>query len=148
MGVTLSGPHKSIDMGGGGYANLRITIAKQLNCPEFSELYEDLLSCGHIRYAEKGFNSMSEYFDDHDKKILAICEKHKLDEEVVNYLYASDCGGYSLSVKTCRHIWNIIKDYDDNIIYGYAGRPDRAMFKDFKEIVQSCINERRVLRIS
>ena len=78
MGVTLSGPHKSIDMGGGGYANLRITIAKQLNCPEFSELYEDLLGCGHIRYAEKGFRSMSEYFDDHDKKVLEICEKHNM----------------------------------------------------------------------
>ena len=55
MGITISGPNKSIDMGGGGFANLRTTIAKLLNCNEFFELYDDLVSCGHCRYAEKGF---------------------------------------------------------------------------------------------
>ena len=148
MGITISGPNKSIDMGGGGFANLRTTIAKLLNCDEFFALYDDLMSCGHCRYEEKGFTSMSEYFDDHDKRVLEVCERNKLDEEIVNFLYMPDCGSENVSVKTCRHLWDLIKDYDDNVVYGYAGRPDRAMFKDFKQIVKSCVDSRRVMRIS
>ena len=41
-----------------------------------------------------------------------------------------------------------IKDYDDDYVYGYIGRPDRAMFKDFKRIVRECVEDRRVMRIS
>ena len=147
MGVTISSPTKSIDMGGFGYSRLRIAIAKLLNCDEFFTLYEDLMLCGHAKYAEKGFSTMSEYFDDHDKRVLKVCEQNNLDEEIVNFLYEPDCGNHGISVKTCRHIWNLIKDYDDDVIYGYAGRPDRAMFKDFKEIVKECVDKKRVMRI-
>lgn len=33
-----------------------------------------------------------------------------------------------------------IKDYDDDICYGYCDKPDCAMFKDFKELVKDCID--------
>ena len=39
------------------------------------------------------------------------------------------------------------KDYDDNIIYGYAARINRAMFKDFKKIVEECAKKRWVMRV-
>lgn len=29
-----------------------------------------------------------------------------------------------------------IKDYDDDICYGYCGRSDCAMFKDFKQLIK------------
>lgn len=32
------------------------------------------------------------------------------------------------------------KDYDDNILYGYAGRKDCAKFADFKKIVKDGID--------
>jgi hypothetical protein len=148
MGITISSHKHSIDMGAGGFASLRTTISKLLNCKDFADLYEDLSNMGHIRYIEKGFDSMEEYFEDHDKRVLEICEREKLDEEVVNFLYRSDCDCDSVSVKTCRHLWKFIKDYDDDYVYGYAGRPDRAMFKDFKQIVKECAEDRRVMRIS
>lgn len=148
MGITISSPSKSIDMGAGGFANLRTTISKLLNCKEFSDIYEELTSGGQYHYISKGFSSMSEYFDDYDRRALEICERNELDEEVVNFLYRSDCDCDSVSVKTCRHLWKYIKDYDDDFVYGYAGRPDRAMFKDFKAIVQECVEKRRVMRIS
>ena len=91
---------------------------------------------------------MNEYFEDHDRRALEICERNKLDEEVVNFLYQSDCDCKSVPVKTCRHLWKFIKDYDDDYVYGYAARPDRAMFKDFKQIVKECIEDRRVMKIS
>ena len=148
MGITISNHKHSIDMGAGGFASLRTTISKLLNCQEFSDLYEDLTSFGQCRYAEKGFKSMDEYFEYHDMRVLEICERNKLDEEVVNFLYRSDCDCDSVSVKTLRHLWKFIKDYDDDCVYGYAGRPDRAMFKDFKQIVRECVEDRRVMRIS
>ena len=148
MGITISGPSKSIDMGSGGFARLRIIISKLLNCMEFAELYEDLSTGGQYHYAEKGFDSMSEYFDDHDEKVLEICERNRLDEEVINFLYRSDCDNKSVSAKTCRHLWKFINDYDDDVIYGYPGQKNPAMFKDFKAIVQECVEKRRVMRIS
>ena len=32
----------------------------------------------------------------------------------------------------------VIGNYDDNICYGYAGREDCAMFRDFKKILEDC----------
>ena len=145
MGITISNHKKSIDLGMGGYHNLCNTIAKCLD-REFYERYADLMN--YYKYREKGFKTQQEFFDDHDKKILEICERKKLDEEVVNFLYRGDCSYESASVKTCRHIWKFIKDYDDKILYGYAGRPDCARFKDFKEIVKTCIDDRRVMKFS
>jgi hypothetical protein len=148
MGITIANHKHSIDMGAGGFARLRITISKLLNCKEFADLYTDLSTGGQYRYAEKGFSSMDEYFEDHDRKALSTCEANKLDEEVVNFLYRSDCDCSSVSVKTCRHLWRFIKDYDDDIVYGYVGRPDRAMFRDFKQIIKECVDDRRVMKIS
>lgn len=145
MGITISNHKKSIDLGMGGYHNLCNTIAKCLD-REFYERYADLMN--YYKYRERGFKTQQEFFDDHDEKILEICNRKKLDEDVVNFLYRGDCSYESASVKTCRHIWKFIKDYDDKILYGYAGRPDCARFKDFKEIVKTCIDDRRVMKFA
>lgn len=146
MGITISNHKRSIDMGSGGYLRLRAKISELLNCQEFSDIYAELLN-PYKEKTSRGFETMQDYYEDHDNRAIAVCEAYKLDEEVINWLYSSDCG-CSVSAKTCRHLWKIIKDYDDNVVYGYAARPDRAMFKDFKRIVQECAEERRVMRIS
>lgn len=148
MGITISNHKHAIDMGSGGFARLRITISKLLNCQEFADLYEDLSAGGQYRYVERGFESMTEYFDDHDRKAIEICERNKLNEDVINFLYRPDCDCDSVSVKTCRHLWKLIKDYNDDVIYGYPGQKNPAMFKDFKQIVKECAEDRRVMRIS
>lgn len=146
MGVTIANHKRSIDMGSGGYSRLRETVSKLLNCKEFAEAYAEL-PIAFMERQRRGFATMEEYYEDHDRRVLEICESNHLDEDVVNWLYSSDCG-YSASPKTCRHLWWLIKDYDDNFIYGYCGRPDAARFKDFKQIVEECAKERRVMRIS
>lgn len=145
MGITISNHKKSIDMGYGGYLNLRLTISKLVH-PDFAAIYGEI---GEFRmWARKGFKSEQEYWDDYEARALKVCEDNKLDEEVVNFLYRSDCAYESVSVKTCRHLWKIIKDYDDDVLYGYCGRPDCAKFADFKEIVRTCAQDRRVMRFS
>jgi hypothetical protein len=44
--------------------------------------------------------------------------------------------------EVCEKIYEVIKDYDDNVLYGYAGRPDCAKFKDFKKIVKDCVDNK------
>ena len=145
MGITIGNRKHSIDLGYGGYARLRNTIAKCLD-PELGVLYKELDQ--YYKYQEKGFRTQEEFFEDHDRKVLDLCKKKQLDVEVINFLYRSDCDDSSVSVKTCRHIWKYIKDYDDTIIYGYTGRPDATRFKDFKEIVEECRKRRWVMRFS
>ena len=146
MGVTISCHKYSIDMGAGGYNRLRETVSTLLHCEEFAKIYAEL-SRAHQECYARGFANMHDYYEDHDNRVLAICEANQLDEEVVNWLYSSDCS-YSATPKQCRHIWEVIKDYDDDYVYGYCGRPDAARFKDFKQIVLECAKERRRMRIS
>ena len=148
MGITISNHKKSIDMGYGGFLNLRATISTLVPCQEFVDIYRELNEGYYTEWQKRGFKTREEYFDDYDKRVEEICVRNKLDEEVVNFLYRSDCDTKSLSPKACRHLWWLIKDYDDNVLYGYCGRPDCAKFKDFKEIVRTCAKDRRVMRFS
>lgn len=54
-------------------------------------------------------------------------------------MYESDCDGI-MDVPHCRSIYKVIKDYDDDILYGYTGRKDCAKFADFKAIVKDGID--------
>lgn len=42
----------------------------------------------------------------------------------------------------CKELLKIIGDYDDNVLYGYIGRPDCAKFRDFKAILQDCADNK------
>lgn len=66
---------------------------------------------------------------------LLICHHIK----VVDFLLQSDCSG-SIRFGACKQILKVIGDYDDDICYGYAGRKDCAMFRDFKAILQDCVD--------
>ena len=58
---------------------------------------------------------------------------------ILDFLYESDCDGI-MDVPHCRSIYEVIKNYDDDILYGYAGRKDCAKFADFKAIVKDGID--------
>lgn len=147
MGITIYNHKHSMDMGAFGYAALRATISRQVPCQEFVEIYAELMDYNRA-FRESEFTTMREYFDDYDNRAVEICQRNNLDEEVINFLYKPDTCTKSVSVKTCRHLWRIIKDYDDDVLYGYVGRPDCAKFKDFKDIVRTCIQDNRVMRFS
>lgn len=86
-----------------------------------------------------------EDFEKYNKRIQDLSVK--LGDEydcIFEFLYASDCNG-KISYKTSKEIWKYIKDYDDNVRYGYSGRPDCAMFKDFKEIIKSSMEKRCIV---
>ena len=61
--------------------------------------------------------------------------------DILCFLYASDCEA-TMGEDVCKKLYEIIKDYDDDIAYGYCGREDCATFKDFKELVKDCIDNK------
>lgn len=67
-----------------------------------------------------------------------------LNEKVARFLYSADVEA-KLPYGVAKKLLEVIGDYDDNIIYGYWGRPDRAMFKDFKAILQDCVDTKSAL---
>lgn len=147
MGITISNHKHSIDMGAFGYAALRATISKLVPCQEFVNIYAELMDYNQA-WQNSRFATMKEYFDDYDRRAEVVCAANNIDEEIINFLYKPDTCTKSVSVKTCRHLWELIKDYDDDVLYGYAARPNCAKFKDFKEIVRTCVEDKRVMRFS
>lgn len=138
MGVTIENKNRSIDMGYGGFYNLRKNIAGIYSI-EFKNLYEEWC------------RPYSKITNEEGNKILASFYERNIltddDDIVLDFLFASDCEG-KISVKGCRRLYKIIKDYDDNICYGYIGRNDCAMFKDFKSLVEECAKNRIILKWS
>ena len=121
MGVTIKSKSRSIDLGGGGFRRLRTKVA-ELAAPDIFEHYKKL---GEGMW----YPNRKAFFKDYDEKIAELDKKYKGKmSDILDFLYESDCDA------------EVIKDYDDNILYGYAGRKDCAKFADFKKIVKDGID--------
>lgn len=135
MGVTIKSKNKSIDMGYFGFRALRLTIAG-LTQPDIKKHYDDLTKGMYIfREGER-----KKFFENYNAETEAIDKKYDYKyNPVLAFLYASDCDA-EMDVDVCKAVYEVIKDYDDDKAYGYSGRADCAMFKDFKEVVKDCID--------
>lgn len=136
MGVTINSKNKSIDMGYGGFNRLRTTIGDLLP-QDLAEHYKEL---------EKGMfifgEAKEEFFKEYDNKTKELDKKHEYKyNKILHFLYACDCGS-EMKVDVCEDLHELIKDYDDDFLYGYTGRKDCAKFKDFKEIVKDCVDNK------
>lgn len=134
MGVTIESEHYSIDLGYGGFANIRMKVA-ELTAPDIFE---------HYKYLNKGMflsgKERKEFFEEYDKKIMELDEKYQEKKSnILDFLYSCDAGAV-MDYHHCIDIYEVIKDYDDNVLYGYVGRPDCVRFKDFKALVKDCVD--------
>ena len=112
MGVTIScrKTGRSIDLGGGGFFNLRNKVSDLVGDPWAS----------HYRKLEDIF-----------RKAFSMSDGER----------RQDCEGL-IRYGACKELLKIIGDYDDNVLYGYIGRPDCAKFRDFKAILQDCADNK------
>lgn len=133
MGITISCKKtgRSIDMGMFGFKNLRDKIGDLVG-GEFAEHYRAYDNAPFYGEERKKF------FVEYDKKINDLIAEKKVPYKVAVFLYACDCAA-RLRYGVCKEVLKVIGDYDDNILYGYAGRPDCAMFADFKAILKDCV---------
>lgn len=139
MGVTIGNTKRSIDMSYHGFYRLRSRVAHLINEELgmfYDELYENMKKFGKER---------EELMNAYDERLANADEEFNVSEELLDFLYDSDCGG-KVTPKQCRQIYKIIKDYDDDNAYGYTGRKDCAKFSDFKELVYDCARRNVHLR--
>lgn len=141
MGVTIWSKHHNADCGYGGFINLRQTVA-DLTSPEIGAFYRKLFDDAPPFGAER-----TKFFEQYNKDLQALNNKLKKEPKklrILDFLYQSGCGGKA-GVWTCRAIWDVIKDYNNDYCYGYTGRPDRMMWSDFKKIIQDCVETKTPL---
>lgn len=129
MGITIDSKRYSCDMGYGGFDRFRNTVAKKVN-DEFYKHYVELSSPRVMCLFGK---EREEYFKKYNAKTEELIEQNVVTVEVANFLYQSDCGG-KIDRKQAKIIYELIKECDDNIIFGYAGRSDCAKMADMKKI--------------
>lgn len=130
MGVTIESKNCSIDMGCGGFLRLRRTVSRL--CP--------VEVATHYMYFHDNltlFLSDKKLCDAYDRRTEQLYEEYR-DKcgKVIGFLYAPDTGA-KMDYETAEQLLEVIGEYDDDQIYGYAGwGPHAARFADFKELLR------------
>ena len=145
MGISLYGIKTglSYDLGSGGFARLRTKVA-ELCSPEFGEHYKKLFSSEGMNIDFEAPERKKAFYEEFDRKTLELIKKKKVSIKVVDFCLQSDVCG-KIGYGACKIILDKVKDYDDNVCYGYCGRPDCFMFKDFKKLLQACVDNKKYL---
>lgn len=128
MGVSVSSKDFSCDLGYGGFKVFRDKVSSMVGV-EVEEHYTTEFNKGMVLYGE----AKEKFFKEYDKKTDELIKNKKLDLDVAIFLYKCDYDG-KLTKKQAKKVYDLIKDCDDNLSYGYSGRPDCATMKDFKQI--------------
>lgn len=132
MGVTIQSNSKSLHMGYGGFARLRIRIAEAIDKEELLPLYRRTFDHVFIEETQK-------WYDYYNKKIDDIIQRKNLDIDVIDFLHMSDCDGKidSLTAGKILTYLNSITE-EDSSNYGYALHP--VSLNDFKNLLQDCVD--------
>lgn len=139
MGFTIyaNGAATSFDGGMGGFMSLRINIALAFDS-ELGEHYSKLPYCLY----EEDYKA----FDAKTEKILSHKRFEQEDEDIIDFLFASDCGG-AISHRTCKKIYDLIKNIDfGNDIFTYSAYSDGKDYERLKAFLLDCYKHRRKLR--
>lgn len=132
MGMTLRcrKSRHTLDLSSGGFMRLRRTVSDRIGEPWSS----------HYRTLTDGSRNKDDaWFQDFDRKTVEMIEKKSISIKVVDSLLQSDIKG-AIRYGACKQILKIIDGYDDNFIYGYAALPNQPKFKDFKDLLQECVD--------
>lgn len=135
MGVTVSCKKTGhgFDLGSGGFFLLRCKVAELVGEPLASH-YKKL-------WRTPLFEGRKEYFEEYDKETERLIQEKKVSIKIADFLYQTDVEG-SIHYGACKQILKVIGDYDDDFLYGYVGRKDCARFRDFKKILQECVDHK------
>lgn len=143
MGVCIEGTKEgttTLDMSYSGFCRLRKTIANLIG-ENFGKKYEE-----YVRYSASLFPFSSEeetdkFFLQLEKEINEIIDSKKASKKVMDFLFSSDCEG-KISYGSCKDLLKVIGTYDNDIVYGYAAWSSPSMFKDFKQLLAECIENK------
>ena len=138
MGVIITATNTlhTFMMGAGSFYQLRRNIALALD-EEFGKHYAEVIYC----HTEKEYET-------YNREAEEIINRKHLDEnyaDVLDFLFASDVSG-SISHKTCKKIFDLIKDKDygnESIRYEFYAHND---YVEFKEFLRDCYSWHKKMR--
>lgn len=144
MGVTIRGPHVSIDMGYFGFARLKRAVAGFLG-DEVKAHYEELFDA--VARSRPGF------YADHDAETARIYEKSGRDaRKALDFLYAPDVDG-RIAYGACAALLRIFEAYESrggdlgmDVVYGYPGWKNPATFADFVAVLRDCAESKKPMK--
>ncbi len=116
-------------MGYGGFGRFRNEVAKKVN----DKFYEHYLLLSDSKVMFLSGERREEYYKLYDTTTNEYIEQGLVTVEVANFLYQSDCNG-KVDRKQAKQIYELIKECDDNLSFGYSGRVDCAKMSDLKKI--------------
>lgn len=131
MGLVITGKSSKIELSG-GYGMLltiRELVAKAFD-KELGEHYATL------RFTIGDF----EKFDEITNKILSNKRFNNEDVDVIDFLFATDCGG-KINYKTCKKIYELIKNIKVDVVLRYRFYSNNDL-EDFKQLLKDCYSNR------
>lgn len=129
MGVTISSKRYSCDMGYGGFMRFRSTVASMVSA-KFYKHYTEMDSVDVLLlYGDE----RKKYFEKYDLKTKELVENGEVTIEVANFLYQPDSNG-SIDRRQAKQVFELIKNCEDDVAFGYIGRSDCAKMLDLKKI--------------
>ena len=134
MGLTLQSKGSQIDLSGGYgmFIKIRTRVATAWD-KEFGEHYSKL----HLIWSDEDFKK----FDKRTNEILKDERFKDEDEDLLDFLFASDCGG-NCSYKTCKKIYDLIKDIKDDKLQLRYTIDSKNDWEDFKQLLLDCYSNR------
>lgn len=133
MGLTLKSKGSNIELTGGYgmFKRIREVIANAFD-EEFGKHYETLGFCCF-------FKDKIKEWDEKANKILENERFKDKDEDIVDFLFATDCGG-KCNYETCGKIYDLIRNVGDIAKLQYTNRPSvkENDFEDFKHLLLDC----------
>lgn len=164
MGLTIScqKTHRSIDISLNGFWRLRVKIADLAGVGEHYRQIEKIFRQCSIEAENQTKSIEDEHdrilrsfrirkeaerraFEEYEQKTKQMIQDKSLNEKVAQFLWAKHYSGVSLPCEVAKEILAVVKDYDDDTIYGYSDSPKPARFKDFKAILQDCVDTKSQL---
>jgi len=129
MGITISSKRYACDMGYGGFARFRNVVAEQVSYNFYNHYI--LLSDSSVMFLFG--KERDTFFKSYDATTVKFIEEYEVTEDVVDFLLQTDSNG-KIDRKQAKQIFELIKDCDNDTLFGYVGRTDCAKMEDMKRI--------------
>lgn len=134
MGVTIEHEEHSHELGYEGFMRFRQQVAT-LSHEVFGKHYETLGEAMRLAGKER-----DAFYKRYNLKTDKLIERKIVSIEIANFCYQADCDG-SIDQEQAKQIYEKIKDYEDDILYGYQGLSDCTMFSDLKAMFKDCADK-------
>lgn len=134
MGVFIGTKRCNIAMGYGSFSNFRIEVAKAFS-EDFGEQYKDYLN----KACKELFCGTEENIKRLDKDFSAYLKTVDISDDIVNFLFQTDCGG-KINCKTARKIRDLCNKSKCEYKFGYDS--DKRTIKEIAEIFDDAVKHR------